>query len=177
MQYILHTDLDGLWGDYCELLLKLIPTKEEVGTEVEWSTFIIFNLINHHGALFIISFHHPLSYLIISPHIRSSTIAFHHPRSHSIIRNLNPSFAITFNHPRYLTFAVTQLTELSSHGHEYDRLGEAEQFMFHVSSCDLLLTYHHCIERLRDDHILNSWIFNSQKVDPLLMYQVSWITF
>ena len=35
MQYILHTDLDGLWGDYCELLLKLIPTKEEVGTEVE----------------------------------------------------------------------------------------------------------------------------------------------
>ena len=29
--FILQTDLDGLSGEYCELLLKFIPTEEEVG--------------------------------------------------------------------------------------------------------------------------------------------------
>jgi hypothetical protein len=57
MEYILHTDLDGLWGDYCELLLKLIPNQDE-------------------------------------------------------------------------------LAKLSEHAHEYDRLGEAEQFMFHLAKIE-----------------------------------------
>jgi len=29
--YIMETDLDGLPGEYCELLLKFIPSEEEVG--------------------------------------------------------------------------------------------------------------------------------------------------
>ena len=29
-QFILNSDLDGLWGEQCDLLLKFIPSKEEV---------------------------------------------------------------------------------------------------------------------------------------------------
>lgn len=32
--FILATDLDGLLPEYCELLLKFIPTKEEVKKKI-----------------------------------------------------------------------------------------------------------------------------------------------
>lgn len=38
--FILETDLDGLPSEYCELLLKFIPTEEEVSKHTDHGNYI-----------------------------------------------------------------------------------------------------------------------------------------
>lgn len=74
-EFILNTDLDGLLPEHCELLLKFIPTEEEVSTPQ--CTCVFMCLTN--------------CYLL-------------------------------------------QLSDLEKHAHRVQEFGEAERFMFDVSS-------------------------------------------
>ena len=54
--FVLATDLDGLLPEYCELLLKFIPTKEEVHCTKSRSTLIYSTLgtynVNFYPAIY-----------------------------------------------------------------------------------------------------------------------------